>query len=138
MPVKSIKEDGPCPSCRGDYWFWLSCPKCNGTGICKGMREIRTWVPDTLKETEEVVGELEEVANAGSSNPWVIVNALRRGYSYSNASGRATCFPQTIIDKIKALEMRLPPPCHDCKGQGTVLTDASRKCSACKGRGIIA
>jgi DnaJ-class molecular chaperone len=158
MPAKVFRFGGPCRTCEGKGFssfcsqcggsgrvVWGECWGCGGTGgvkcedccgrgVVDGTREVRTWVPDSKSETEELLAELEEAITAGE-NGWILVNSLRRGYAYSDEANRWLCFPQEIIERIRVLEKKLPPPCPACNGQGTRLDFGGATCPNCRGKG---
>jgi DnaJ-class molecular chaperone len=152
MPAKLV--DCPCDRCGGSgtsrcrrcsgsgHVTWGACWGCHGTGeiVCPGCggkkrSTLRTWVPDTIEETRELVQDLERAIKA-NENGWIWVNALRRGYRHSGAAERDKFFPKAVIDQIIALEKQLAEPCLHCQGQGVSEFSSGEKCGYCRGSGF--
>src|SRR6266511_3345766 len=149
MPARLI--DCPCDCCGGTgasscrkcsgsgHVIWGACWSCHGSGKivcsgCGGRRQstLRTWVPDALEETYELVQDLDDAVRT-KENGWIFVNALRRGYRHSGAAERERFFPRHLIDRIITLEKQLSEPCSYCHGQGMSEFSLREKCGYCRG-----
>ena len=86
-------------------------------------------------QRKKLLAELEEAITTGE-NGWILVNSLRRGYAYSDEANRQLCFSQEIIERIRVLEEKMPPPCPTCNGQGFCRDFGGMVCPCCRGKGL--
>jgi hypothetical protein len=105
-PAPHNRKCDSCQKCHGTNR--IKCSSCQGTGYVV-VSEVRTWVPDSVAETQELIDELAEAMRTGE-NGWTIINALRRGYQFCTPAERRTCFPVELVDRINGLKTRLAPP----------------------------
>lgn len=118
-----------CLTCRGTGVVSHSCRTCHGSG----KHTCRIWLPDTVEETWELVIDLGQSFHAGSG-AWVLVDALRGAFKHCDPSAREQLFPQTVLDRLDAIESVLPMRCSHCNGRGADIFSGA-KCCRCKGDG---
>jgi DnaJ-class molecular chaperone len=117
-----------CRDCGGRGITSHSCRACHG----KGILSRRTWLPDDVEETREVLKDLEQSLNGRGA--WLVVDALRTAYQDCEPSTREVLFPQGVLERLDAIAQLLPARCSHCNGRGSD-SSSGVTCGYCKGVG---